>query len=387
MSDYYNILGIPRDASNDQIKKAYRKMALKYHPDKNQDDAEAEERFKEVSQAYEVLGDEQKRQIYDQYGEAGLAGAGAGGGPGFESMEEALRTFMGAFGGGGEGGGFESMFDFFGGGAEAGPSQGASKKIGVKLSFEEAAKGVEKEVAISNYLSCSNCHGSGAQSSNAIKTCSACQGSGQVFQSRGFFSMSSICSTCHGAGQVITDPCKTCTGRGRIKEKEHVKVKIPAGVDDGMRLRLPGHGDAGEQGGPRGDLYVFLTVTPHEIFQREGDDLLLELPVGFADAGLGCKKEIPTLFGHARITIPEGTQNGKLLRIRGEGFPNVHGQGKGDLLIRVVVETPTRLSDKQKELLKEFGKLEGPQNFPRNTGFFEKVKNFFSDTSPANGEN
>ncbi len=309
-----------------------------------------------------------------------------GGGPGgfsggFSSMEEALRTFMGAFGGG-KGGG-ESIFDSFfggGGGFEEEPSRkGTSKKATIRITFEEAARGTEKELAIHNYIACEACHGSGAKSRGGIKSCANCQGKGQIFQSRGFFSMSSTCPQCGGAGQIITDPCKTCGGAGRIKEKQRIKVRIPAGVDNGMRLKMSGHGDAGEAGGPPGDLYVYIEVERHEAFTREGDDVYLELPITFSEAALGTKKEVPTPLGEqARIQIPEGVQSGKLLRISGKGFPNVHGQGQGDLLVRVSVETPVKLSEKQKELLRSFEQLESPQNHPRKKTFLEKLKVFFS---------
>lgn len=384
MSDYYKVLGIAKEASQEEIKKAYRKNAIKYHPDKNAGDPAAEKKFKEISEAYEVLSDEKKRQIYDQYGaDAVNAGAGMGGGAGgFSSMEEALRTFMGAFGGsqgGGQGGGmFDSFFGFEGQEQDSGVRQGASKKMQITITFEEAVKGVDKEASITNYVSCSKCDGSGAASSSAIKKCTRCHGSGQIHQSRGFFSMASVCSTCHGAGKTITDPCTECRGSGRLKKKQQVTIKIPAGIDNGMRLRLAGHGDAGEGGGPPGDLYVYVSVEPHHFFQRQGDDIFVELPIGFTEAALGCKKEIPTPLGEtARVNIPEGTQTDKMLRVKGEGVPNVHGQGKGDLLIKVIVETPVRLSDEQKELLKSFAALEKEQNSPRKKNFFEKIKSLF----------
>lgn len=385
MADYYNVLGIARGATDEEIKKAYRKCALKYHPDKNPNDPQAETKFKEISEAYEVLSDDKKRQIYDQYGADALKGAGMGasGAAGFSSMEEALRTFMGAFGGSGGGGGggiFDSLFGFEGEGTESGVRQGASKKMNLTISFEEAVRGVEKEAAISNYQTCSKCDGSGAASAKSIKTCSHCHGSGQLHQSRGFFSMSTTCPHCQGRGKVITDPCRECQGGGRVKEKQQVQIKVPAGVDSGMRLRLGGYGDAGEGGGPPGDLYVYINVEPHDVFKRQGDDVVVELPLGFAEAALGCKKELPSPLRNAcRITIPEGTQSGKVLRVKGEGVPNVHGQGKGDLLVHVVVETPVGLSDKQKELLKAFGEIEGEHNSPRKRSFLDRIKVFFSD--------
>jgi molecular chaperone DnaJ len=387
--DFYATLGVARGATPEEIKKAYRKKALECHPDRNQGNPKAEAQFKEVSEAYEVLSDDQRRKIYDQYGEEALRGGAPGGGGfpgGFSSMDEALRTFMGAFGGGRGGGGGESIFDsFFGGGGggfedDGGARQGTSKKATVKISFEDAARGIEKELNITNYVACQTCHGSGAKSKNGIKTCSTCQGKGQVYQSRGFFSMSSVCHQCGGAGQVITDPCNTCSGAGRTKEKQRIKVRIPAGVDNGMRLKMSGYGDAGEAGGPPGDLYVYIEVEPHEAFTRDGDDVYLELPLTFPEAALGTKKEVPTPLGEqARIQIPEGTQNGKLFRVSGKGFKNVHGQGGGDLLVRISVETPVHLSEKQKELLRAFEGLESPQNHPKRKTFFDKIKGFFSN--------
>lgn len=383
MTDYYKTLGLSKGASEDEIKKAYRKAAMKHHPDRNPGDSNAEAKFKEVSEAYEVLSDDQKRKIYDQYGEEGLKGAaGMGGGPGggfqgFGSMDEALRTFMNAFGGGGGESIFESFFG--GGGGEAGGRQGASKKVGITISFEEAAKGVEKEIAIQNFFPCDECHGSGARSDNAIQTCPTCQGQGQIYQSRGFFSMSTTCHQCHGAGQIITYPCPSCHGQGRVKKKRRVKLAIPAGVDSGMRLKMTGYSDAGEGGAPAGDLYVYIDVEPHKTFERDGDDVYLDLPLTITEAALGCKKDIPTpLGGSARVTISEGTQNGKVLRVRNKGFPNVHGQGHGDLLVRIHVETPVNLSGKQKDILRSFESLETPKNHPRKKSFLDKLKVFFS---------
>lgn len=385
MADYYELLGISKGATEEEIKKAYRKSALKYHPDKNPGNPQAEKQFKEISEAYEVLSDTQKRQIYDQYGADAVRGAagmgGAGGGRGFSSMEEALRTFMGAFGGGASGGGGDSIFDsFFGQDAEAPEHRsGASKKLNITLSFQEAVRGVEKEVAIINYVTCGKCSGSGAATPSAIRTCPRCHGSGQVHQARGFFSMTTVCSQCHGRGKAISQPCSDCDGEGRVKSKQKVTIKVPPGVDNGMRLRMGGYGDAGEMGGPPGDLYVYLSVEPHEVFERQGDDILVELPLSFSEAALGCKKEIPTpTEGTCRITIAEGTQTGKVLRVRGAGIQNVHGQGKGDLLVKIAVETPVGLSEEQKKLLRAFGDLEGAQNSPRKRSFVEKLKQFFT---------
>lgn len=385
MTNYYEALGVTRNATQDEIKKAYRKSALKYHPDKNPGDAAAEKKFKEISEAYEVLSDEKKKQIYDQYGADALRGGAAGPGGhagGFSSMEEALRTFMGAFGGGG-GQGHESIFGNIFGGFEDGGSfaqQGASKRMNLSLSLEEAAKGVEKEISLTNYVTCNNCTGSGAASKNGIKRCSTCQGHGQVQQGHGFFSMTTLCPRCQGRGSTITDPCKSCHGEGRTKQKQKTSLKIPPGVDTGMRLRMAGYGDAGANGGPAGDLYVHITVEPHKIFHREGDDLVIEVPISFAEAALGCDKEIPTLLEESpsKIHISEGTQTGKVLRVKHKGIPNVHGHGKGDLLVKLTVETPIDLSDKQKELLQEFQGLGKEHNSPRQKTFFDKVKVLFS---------
>lgn len=384
MKDYYAALGVARGATPDEIKKAYRKKALELHPDRNPGNKEAEAQFKAASEAYEVLSDDGKRRLYDQYGEAGVNGpAGGGGHPGgFASMEEALRTFMGAFGGaGGRGPAGDSIFDsFFGMEGEGGGAarQGASKKVTLTVTFEEAARGVDKEIAIQKFTSCSACNGLGAKTRAGIQQCATCKGRGQVYQSRGFFSMSSICPNCQGAGEVITDPCKSCSGAGRLKEKERIKVHIPAGVDNGMRLKMGGHGDAGEAGGPPGDLYVYIEVEAHDLFQREGDNVTVELPLTIVEAALGCKKEIATPLGESvRLTIPEGTQPGKLFSVSGKGFRNVHGHGQGDLLVRIQVEIPVKLTDKQKDLLRSFESSESAQNFPKRKKFLDKLKGFF----------
>lgn len=383
MTDYYELLEIAKGASQDEIKKAYRKKALQYHPDRNPGDKEAEKKFKEISEAYEVLSDDQKRAMYDRYGpdavHAQAGGMGGGHPGGYASMDEALRTFMGAFGN-------DSIFEqLFGGGGGMGggggyAQQGASKRANVNISFEEAVKGVDKELAITNYVTCDTCHGRRSQTPSGVKRCTRCNGQGQVFEQRGFFSMSMSCPQCHGEGEIITDPCKACQGEGRIKAKKRVNVHIPAGVDSGMRLKLAGYGDAAPGAGTPGDLYVYINVEPHEFFQRHGDDIIIDLPVTYSEAALGCKKDVPSFSTNhgARITISEGTQSGKLLRVKGEGFPNIHGSGKGDLLVRVMVETPTNLNERQRELLRQFAEVETPANFPKKKGFFEKLKDFFT---------
>jgi len=382
MTDYYEQLGVAKGASQDEIKKGYRKMAMQYHPDRNPNDKEAEKKFKEISEAYEVLSDDKKRAIYDRYGaDAVNAQAGAGGHAHHASMDEALRTFMGAFGGEGM---FEQIFGGMGGGGyEGGHYQqaGASKRANIAISFEEAVKGTDKELAITNYVVCETCHGKRTTAQNGVKRCTKCRGQGQVFEQRGFFSMSMACPQCHGEGEIVTDPCKTCNGEGRTKAKKRVNVHIPAGVDTGMRLKLAGYGDAAPGGGVPGDLYVYITVEQHEYFQRHGDDILIDLPVTFSEAALGSKKDVPSFSEHvARISIPEGTQSGKTLRVKGEGFPNIHGSGKGDLLVRVQVETPTNLTERQRELLHQFAAVETPANFPKKKGFFDKLKNFFGSS-------
>lgn len=381
MADYYDVLEIQKTASPEEVKKAYRKKALQYHPDRNPGDKEAEKRFKEISEAYEVLSDETKRKTYDRYGKEGMQGFASGQRGGYSSMDEALRTFMDAFGGGGGESIFESFFGGFGGGSQAHSArQGASKRVNLTISFEEAARGVEKELAITNLVACKTCNGKGAKSANGIKTCSKCNGNGQVFEQRGFFSMSMGCPQCHGEGRVIADPCSSCHGQGMVKEKQNTKVHIPAGVDSGMRLKMSGYGDAGAGGGPPGDLYIFIQVNPHEVFEREGNDVILTLPVSFCEAALGCKKTVPSPLNHScRIVIPEGTQNGKIFRVKGEGMANVHGRGKGDLLVKIFVETPSQLSARQQELLKEFATLEGPANLPKSDSFWGKIKGFFTD--------
>lgn len=379
MADYYETLGVQRGASADEIKKAYRKKALQYHPDRNSGDPEAEKKFKEISEAYEVLSEPKEREMYDRYGQEGLKGFAGGthAHAGFASMEEALRTFMGAFNGDNI---FEGMFGQGGGpDGHAREQQGASKRVNLTITFEEAVKGCDKELAVTSYVICDTCHGKRSASTQGVKRCTRCGGAGQIFEQRGFFSMSMACPQCHGEGQMVTDPCRACAGEGRVKTKRHVHVKIPAGIDSGMRLRLAGYGDVGIGGGHPGDLYVYVNVESHEFFERQGNDILLDLPLTIAEAALGCKKEVPSFQNTvSRITIPEGTQTGKQFRIKGEGFPNVHGSGRGDLILRMVVETPSRLNERQRQLLQEFASLEDPANFPKRKGFFDKLKAFFS---------
>jgi molecular chaperone DnaJ len=387
MADYYEILGISRDATQEEVKKAYRKRALQFHPDRNPGDAEAEKKFKEISEAYEVLGEEQKRKAYDRYGAQAFAGAGAGpsfhhGAGGYASMEEALRTFMGAFGG-------EPIFeDMFGGrGFEEAPrrQQGASKRLTVSISFAEAMTGVDKEISLNNYVPCDACGGRGTTSAKGVRRCARCGGSGQVFEQRGFFSMSMTCPQCHGEGEQIVDPCSQCRGEGRVKAKKTAHFHIPAGIDTGMRLKLSGYGDAGFGGAPPGDLFVYVKVEDHEIFEREGNDLVLDLPLSLTEAALGCKKEIPSFahLGSCKISIPEGIQSGKVLRVKGEGFPSLQGGPRGDLLVRAVIEIPTNLSSSQRKALEQLAAAESIENFPQRKAFADHLKSFLATSSKS----
>lgn len=375
MTNYYDVLGVSSDATKEEIKKSYRKLAVKYHPDKNKGNDEAEAQFKKISQAYEVLSDESKRQMYDQYGEEAVNGGGMHGG--FSSMDDALHTFMNAFGQGGGGSIFDSLFGFDQGQPDA-PTKGASKQISLSLTFLEAAKGIQKELVITNQVNCSHCNGTGANSPQDIKVCPTCRGSGQVQQSRGFFTMASTCPHCRGSGKIITKVCSHCHGACTTKQKQKISVRIPAGVEDGMRIKLSGKGDAGTNRGPNGDLYVNINVQQHDIFNRNGDDVIMNLPLSLSDAALGCKKEIPTLLSGAKnLTIPSSTQHGHLFRLKGEGFPNVHGHGTGDLLIQACVEVPSNLSSEQKSLLEEFRKTETGKNYQTKKSFFNKIKDLF----------
>ena len=372
--DYYELLGVSKDASADEIKKAYRKKALKYHPDKNSGDAQAEKKFKEISEAYEVLGNDEKRNMYDQYGKAGVSGDGGMNGANFSSMEDALRTFMGAFGGGNE-----SVFDsFFGSRATHGPEQGASKQIRLKISFLEAVNGCTKKVIVKNNLICEECNGSGARTERAKKRCGVCEGMGQVTQSKGFFHMQSTCPNCHGAGVVIDDPCPYCRGYGTCAKKREVEIQIPAGIDNKMRLKMTGCGDACP-GGINGDLYVSVIVEQHDYFTRKGLDVHIECPVSFAEAALGTTKEVLTLNGkNCTLKIPAGIQSGQMLRIAKQGIVDVNRPSTiGHLFVRVVIETPQNLSAEQKKLLREFCSLETESNYPQKHSFFKKLKDFF----------
>ena len=370
--DYYEVLGLAREAGDEDIKKAYRKLAIKYHPDKNPGDKSAEEKFKEVGEAYEALSDPQKRAAYDQYGHAAFdprMRAGRGGG-----FHDPFEIFREAFGG--TGGIFD---DLFGGGRSdpTGPQRGADLRYDLELTFEEAARGCEKEISVTKLDQCDTCHGTGRTSESKVKACATCGGRGQVVTARGIFSIAQTCPRCEGAGKTIENPCKQCRGTGRRERSSKIKLRIPAGVDTGARLRSSGNGEAGHRGGPSGDLYVVLHVKQHEIFARDGDDLICDVPISFVQATLGADIQVPTLEGTADIKIPSGTQTGTVFRLKGKGVKNVQGYGWGDLHVRVTVEVPTKLNAQQRAKLQEFADSCDRDVNPKSQGFFEKAKNLF----------
>lgn len=376
--DYYEVLGVSREAEADEIKKAYRKLAIKYHPDKNPNDKTAEDKFKELGEAYEVLSNPQTKAAYDQYGHAAFdprarAGAGGarGGGGGFHDPTDIFRE---VFGGSSI---FEDLFGGGGGRSEGGAQRGSDLRYDMEITFMEAAQGCEKEIPVTKMDQCDSCHGSGAEKGANIKTCSTCGGRGQVISSRGIFSIAQTCPRCEGRGQVVDKPCGACHGSGRQEKSSKIKIKIPGGVDTGSRLRSTGNGEAGVRGGPAGDLYVVLHVKAHEIFVRDGDDLICEVPVSFVQSALGAEIQVPTLNGSAQIRIPAGTQSATVFRLKGKGIRNVQGYGFGDLLVRVSVEVPTKLNGAQKAKLQEFAALCDENVNPIAKGFFEKAKNLF----------
>lgn len=374
--DYYEILGVSKDVDGKELKKAYRKVAMKFHPDRNPDDPAAEEKFKEASEAYEVLSDEQKRATYDRYGHEGLEGAGGMGGGGF---------------GGGGAGNFSDIFgdvfgDMFGGGGggrRGGPQRGSDLRYTMDLTLEEAVRGVEKKIQVPTLVSCEPCGGTGAKPGSKPETCGTCHGQGQVRMQQGFFAVQQTCPKCRGAGTIIKDPCNSCHGRGVKEETKTLSVKIPAGVDTGDRIRLTGEGEAGAMGGPSGDLYVQVSVRQHEIFERDGEHLYCDVPISIVDAALGGEIEVPTLDGRVKLKIPAETQSGRMFRLRGKGVTPIRHHSPGDLMCRVQVETPVNLSSEQKELLEQFqASLDGgksDKHSPRKKSWFDGVKKFFEE--------
>jgi len=372
--DYYEVLGVSKDASERDIKKAYKRLAMKYHPDRTAGDKELETKFKEVKEAYEILTDDQKRQMYDQYGHAAFEQGGGGG--------------HGGFGGGH--GDFGDVFgdvfgDIFGGGGgrrQSRQQRGSDLRYNMDLTLEEAVRGKEVEIKVPTWVSCDPCDGSGAKAGSKPKTCTTCHGAGQVQMRQGFFAVQQTCPTCQGQGQIISDPCNSCHGQGRVEKTKTLSVKIPAGVDTGDRIRLSGEGEAGVHGAPAGDLYVQVSVRGHDIFVREGNNLYCEVPISFTTSGLGGEIQVPTLDGRAKLKIPSETQTGKMFRMRGKGVKSVRSGAQGDLICKVVIETPVNLNERQRELLKELEESMGTdssKNRPKEQGFFDGVKKFFDD--------
>lgn len=376
--DYYEILSVDRSADGETIKKAYRKLAVKYHPDKNPGDKEAEDKFKELGEAYEALSDPQKRAAYDRYGHAAFESGGGRGAGGFHDASDIFREVFGNMAGGG--GIFGSIFEeaFGGGGARQARGRGADLRYDLEITFEEAARGCEKEISFNKLDTCPECSGSGAEKGSKVTTCPTCHGQGQVGVSRGFFTVAQTCPRCQGNGRVVEKACHRCKAEGRIRHKASIHVKIPAGIDDGTRLRSAGHGEGGFQGGQAGDLYVVVHVQEHDLFKREGTELFCEVPISFARATLGGEVEVPTLDGKASVKIPAGTQHGRMFRLKGKGLPDVHGRGTGDLHARVLVEVPTHLNAEQKHALEAFAELCDERTHPQQQSFFQRAREFFS---------
>ncbi|TMH08155.1 MAG: molecular chaperone DnaJ [Betaproteobacteria bacterium] len=375
--DYYSTLGVNRDASDEEIKKAYRKLAMKHHPDRNPDDKASEDKFKDAKEAYEVLSDPKKRAAYNQFGHAGVDPAAFGAGARGFGGQEGFGGFADAFGDI-----FGEIFGNAGGGRSRGSGvfRGADLRYNLELSLEEAARGTEARIRIPAMEECATCHGSGAQPGTQAKTCPTCNGQGQVRVSQGFFSIQQTCPQCHGSGKIIPQPCETCDGAGRLRKHKTLSVKIPAGVDQDDRIRLSGEGEAGINGGPPGDLYVVVNLKPHAVFQRQNNDLHCDMPIGFATAALGGEIEIPTLDGHAKLKIPPETQTGQVFRLKSKGIKGVRTASHGDLYCHVAIETPIKLTARQKDLLREFEAINaqdpGAHN-PRAKNWFDRVREFF----------
>ena len=372
--DYYDILGVSKSASKDEIKKAYRKLALKYHPDKNKGDKAAEEKFKEASEAYHVLSDDKRKNNYDQFGHAAFQGAGGQGGFGNFDFSSSFSDI------------FEDVFGDFGFGSSTSSRRGRSSNRGsdlrydVSIDLDDAFTGAEKKINYTTFKKCKTCLGSGAKPGSKPAACNYCGGQGKIRSNQGFFTIQQTCPECSGVGEKITNPCKNCSGMGKIQSSESVSVKIPKGVDDGTRIRLAGKGEAGSMGGAYGDLYLFVSVEPHSIFKRSEENLYYELPISIADAALGTTVEVPSIDGgKTKIKIPSGTQSGKQLRLKGKGMPILRRNISGDLYIRIITEVPTSLTKKQKELLEEFKKLEDTKSNPLIKTFFDKAKRFWKN--------
>jgi molecular chaperone DnaJ len=380
---YYELLGVEKGASEEDLKKAYRKKAVQYHPDKNPGNKEAEEMFKKISHAYEVLKDPEKRAAYDRYGHAAFEGAGAGaprgrggraGGGGFHDPFDIFREVFGQQQGGGGGGIFDEMFG--GGGRESG-RDGSDLRYDLEITLEEAARGAEKEISFRKHVTCERCDGSGAEPGSKRVTCPTCRGAGQIRRSGGIITFTQTCPTCGGMGTKVEKPCTACRGEGRVVQTAKLNVRIPAGVDTGSRLRSSGNGEAGLAGGQSGDLYIVLSVKEHELFERQEDNLFCEIPIKFTLATLGGTIEVPTLFGKASLKIPSATQSGTTFRLREKGMPSLRGGRQGDQLVRVQVEVPQSLTGEQRKLLEDFARVSGDASEPTSKKFFEKAKKFF----------
>jgi molecular chaperone DnaJ len=368
--DYYEILGVQRGATEQEIKSAYRKLALQFHPDRNPNNPDAEEKFKECSEAYAILADSEKREMYNRFGHAGVGAAAPGG---FDAS--VFQDFGDIFGE------FFGFGDLFGGGRSGGRTRaqrGADLREDITIEFEEAAFGVEKQITYRKHELCEKCNGSGSAQGKAPASCRTCGGRGQVRYQQGFFSIARTCSTCHGAGSVISDPCTNCRGEGRVVQQKTIDAKIPAGVEDGTRIRFTGVGEAGVHGGPPGDLYLVLRVKQHAFFERQGNDLYCVVPISYTQAAVGTEIQVPTLEGEQTLKIPEGTQSGTVLKLRGKGVPVLNGHGKGNLFVEVRVQTPTKLTKRQRELLQELQGISQVENKPQRTSILDKMKDIFT---------
>jgi molecular chaperone DnaJ len=371
--DYYEVLGVARNASPEEIKKKYRKLAMELHPDRNKDNPEAEAKFKEAAEAYDVVGDAEKRQRYDQFGHQAFAGGGGGfQGQRFTNIEDIFEAFGDIFGGG--------LGDIFGGGRRGGrgrgPRAGRDLRIALELTLDEIHSGTEKRISLKRYESCADCKGSGGEGGAQPVTCQTCGGAGQVRRSQGFFTMASPCPSCRGQGKTVDKPCNPCRGAGKVQSAQEIDIRVPKGVEEGVQLRISGEGDAGDNGAPRGDLYCVIHEEEHPIFQRHGPDLIAEFPFSYTQLTLGDKVEVPTLTGKVEMSIPAGTQSGKVFRLRGQGLPAMEGKRTGDQLVRVFIEVPSKVTDRQRELLEEFAKIEDENS--GNKSFFEKITGIFS---------